>query len=249
MSNDSQQSIFRVESQTELLKELGSTNISVPGRKQGRKSESKEIYSIHRLLSTISNSNDLSFPLSLHKREKPDFLLSCSNYNIGIEITEATSQDYSEYLTLADKEDGNILIEPALFHYNSKTSLADKKELLKQDSLISDGWAGDGMEKEWSLYIKDSINKKSKKFIQSEFQKFNQNWLHIYDNTPTLCLDKELLTPYLYDIWQTHQGGCFNKIFIDTQWIDEEFSETQSVIIVISKEKLSHFQLLNLWQD
>jgi hypothetical protein len=110
----------------ELLLRLANIDISVPARSEGRTSEHTEQYSICRFLSTVSKTHHVSYPLTIKKRERPDFLLCCNIKNIGIEVTEATSQDYSEYLAVAERDPTVTFVEPANFPYGKPVSRCKK---------------------------------------------------------------------------------------------------------------------------
>ena len=231
----------------ELMKSLASIDISVPARTAGRTSEHTERYSVCRLLSTLSKSNHVSYPLSLKKRERPDYLLHCNGTDIGIEITEATSQDYCEYVAAAEKDSTVTFLEPGHFRHGSRVSRNMKNQLLKQTKLTSPGWAGDEVEKEWLNYVKDAILQKTAKAQKPEFEKFNENWLLVYDNTPTMFMHKELLTPYLEQLWSSVSVHQFNSIFVETSWLEKNSGTALPVIVALSQNSVNYFPLENLW--
>lgn len=233
----------------DLLNHLASIDISVPSRIEGRKSVHREMYSICRLLSSLAATEHLIHPLYLQKRERPDFLLNCNSHEIGIEVTEATSQDYSEFLTLAERDDADhLLIEPCHFSYGTTLTLEQKQSLLRQTKLTGDGWAGDGAEREWSFFIQAAIANKCKKSNRPDFQKFEQNWLLVYDNTPTLFLDEDLLFPYLEKLWPTNTPSCFDKIFIEAALTNENSPISETKIVALSYKSVEYFPLKNLWK-
>lgn len=237
-------------SKNTLQEALSAIDITVPSRVKGRTKDHKELYCICRLLATLSNSNLLSYPLSLTKPDRPDFLLNNNDLKIGIEVTESIPQHYAQYLDLAEKESSaGVLIEPAHFSENTQITKGEMQTLLKQDRLTSDGWVGDQPEKEWSLSIQKSINSKIKKLNDLGFSKFEKNWLLIYDNTPSLFLEKNLLTPYLAKLYTDSHQLNFDKIFIETAWSDDINEDIESIIIMITSEGFEYFPLMNLWNN
>lgn len=142
----------------DLLTRLSNIDISVPGRTQGRTTEYTEQYSICRLLSTLANTEYLSYSLSLTKRERPDFLLCCKGKNIGIEITEATLPDYSQYLTHAEsnpseaEKESDVLAVPS-FRHGTKLTKQQKNDFHSRNRL-DDGWVG------YSITVTNMITKR-----------------------------------------------------------------------------------------
>lgn len=219
-------------------------DISVPRRE--RKSEHRERYSICRLLSTLAKTKFLSYPLSLKKDERPDFLLICNEQKIGIEVTEATSEAYSAYKALVKRERPGHFIEPSHFSYGKNPTMGQQRSLLSQNKLTGVPWSGDGAEKDWSLFIKDSISKKIEKLNQAGFKKFDISWLLIYDNTPKAILDYELLSPYLKELWP--DDSSFDRIFVETSWPDENSGISDPKIIALSSKTIEYFSLENVWK-
>ncbi len=170
----------------ELISKLSTIDISVPARTEGRTTEHTERYCMCRLLSTLAESDYLTYPVRVIKREKPDFSISSSGRAIGIEVTEATSKDYSAYLALHEREaPDDHLIEPGLFYHGKITTLEEKRKYISKSCLSADGWVGDSIERDCLLYIKDAISAKCNKL--AEYDTFDENWLLIYENTPRVC--------------------------------------------------------------
>jgi hypothetical protein len=241
-------SFLKANKADDLLKALAAVDISVPGRTKGRTTEHTERYSICHLLSTLAETDYLSYPLCLTKRERPDFLLNCSEQTIGIEITEATSHDYSSYQALIEHKKPGHFIESAIFRHGRTLSNERKKELLNAEKLISCGWAGDGAEREWSLFIKDAIEKKTKKLQEGSFSKFNQNWLVIYDNSPTSFLNEEDLIPYIKTLFPIGSAFSFDFIFIESSWFKEDSSVSEAKIFVLSNSDQKYLSVNNVWK-
>lgn len=104
---------------------------------------------------------------------------------IGIEITEAISQQYAAYSALAEREFPEVFLEPAHFRWGARElSLDQMRELLRQDQLSGEPWAGDRPEREWALFIQSVVDAKLKKIAKSGFKVYARNSLAIYDNLP-----------------------------------------------------------------
>lgn len=224
----------------DLVSILRNIDISVPLRTEGRKSHHAERWTICRLLSTLAEYDALVFPLSLIDRERPDFLLQCSETRVGIEVTEAISEQYAAYVALAEREFPDALLEPAHFRWGAPNmSVEDMRNLLRQDQLTSSGWAGDRPEREWALYIESVIETKLSKLSKPGFDLFPENWLAIYDNLPLHNIDLEkaigFLLPKLSHIWA--KSPMFHSIYI----------EHGPVIIQFSPNETAHMVLNDLW--
>lgn len=117
----------------ELLQALRGIDISVPGRTDGRTTDHTEAWTICRLLSTLSASGDLKFPVSLQHRDRPDFCLTDAVGQVGIEVTEAIPKQYAAYSALAEREFPGALLEPSHFRWGAPVLSSDEmRALLKK---------------------------------------------------------------------------------------------------------------------
>lgn len=108
-----------------------------------------ETYSIVRLLGTISiDSGD--FPLQLEKSERPDFLLRLGERQIGIEHTEAISQNAAKEAAMRSKGGGEEIrfLRRASVDEPQKSSKVLAAEIA--ENAYGSSWGGDSVEKEWA---------------------------------------------------------------------------------------------------
>jgi hypothetical protein len=208
-----------VSSREELCAALQCVDIAVPERTKGRTTQHTETWTLCRLLSTLANARHLSYPLSISHRDRPDFLIEAAGVRIGVEVTEATSGEWAHAQAIAENEERIAWLEPQ--HFSGGVSRRPRKEilqLLRQDKLTSDGWAGDQMEREWVCFMQRSFDDKLVKLARPEFDKFDENWLCIYDNTPSggIHIDKAInfLQACLADAW--HCVPTFDVLFIES---------------------------------
>ncbi len=68
-------------------------DVWVPSRGQGRPKDRTEIWAAYRLLATFATTGLLQFPLRVERCDRPGFVISPSNSEIGIELAEAISTD------------------------------------------------------------------------------------------------------------------------------------------------------------
>jgi hypothetical protein len=220
---------------------LSEIDLSVPGRTDGRTTDHVETWTICRLLSTLAAAGVLTFPVSATHRDRPDLLIKDGSKTIGVEITEAISQQYARYCALAEREFPEVFLEPAHFRWDSpERTVEEMRTLLRQTQLTSEGWVGDHPEKEWALFMQSVVDNKLKKLARPDFAKFDQNWLSIYDNLPMphIYLSNAIgfLQPLLEDRWARIPG--FDTLFI----------EHGPVIARITATGSDHLLLNDLWQ-
>lgn len=225
----------------ELFAKLRELDISVPGRIDGRTTDHTETWTIARLIATLANDDRLTFPVSVHHRDRPDSIVNSGSTKIGLEITEAISPQYAAYCALAEREFPDVSIEPAHFRWNAPRMSAEQmRTLLRQTQLTSDGWAGDRPEKEWALFMQSIVDTKLMKLARADFAKFDWNWLAVYDNLPlpTIDLAKGIafLRSLLQDRWV--QTPSFNALFV----------EHGPVIARITPTDTDHLILNDLWE-
>jgi len=225
----------------DLFAALRCVDISVPARIDGRTTDHTETWTIARLLSTLAKADRLAFPLSVIHRDRPDSLVESGDAKIGVEITEAISQQYASYCALAEREFPDVFLEPAHFRWGAPSMTVEQmRTLLRQSQLSSAGWAGDRPEQEWALFIQGVVDTKLAKLGRADYAKFDQNWLAVYDNLPlpNIHLAKAItfLRPLLQDRW--YQTPSFDVLFI----------EHGPVVARITAEDSEHLILNDLWE-
>lgn len=221
---------------------LTAYDISVPPRTGGRKTPHTEIWTFCRLASTLAKCAELEFPLSVCHQDRPDFLVRSDKIEIGVEVTEAISEQFAAYCSLAQREFSSTFLDPAHFRWDAPKCTADEmRELLRQSQLSSDGWAGDRPEKEWALFLQSAFDAKLFKLARPEFKKFDQNWLSVYDNLSfsNIDLGKAItyLRPLLQDRWDRTPG--FHALFV----------EHGPIIVRITATDSYQLKLNDLWSE
>ncbi|MFN3461924.1 MAG: hypothetical protein ACK4ZN_13010 [Oceanibaculum sp.] len=222
---------------SDLFDALRKMDSPVLPRTKGRETKYTEKWVIRRLFATLASEGEVFYPLSITLRDKPDCLADMAGTKIGIEITEAITKQRAWFEALAENEcpELNIL---EVGHFGSdapKRSRDQMRDLLRQSQLTSDGFAGDRPEQEWATFIASIMDAKLKKLAADGFEKFDQNWLAIYDNLPLphINLDKAIgmLRSIIGDYWNAFP--CFDKIFI----------EHNNVLIRLSADSSDQFAL------
>jgi hypothetical protein len=232
--------ILSAANSAELQSVLQSVDISVPLRTEGRTTEHTETWAICRLLSTLVESNLVTYPASVRHRDRPDFLLQFGEMQVGVEVTEAISQQYAAYSALAEREFPDVFLEPGHFRWGApKLTTDEMRSLLRQDQLSSSPWVGDRAEREWALYIQSVVESKLAKLAKPGFSHFSENWLAIYDNLPLCHIDLEkalsFLQPALAAFWS--RSPTFAAVYV----------EHGPVIVRLSRSEMRHLLLCDLW--
>ncbi|MBI5874321.1 MAG: hypothetical protein HZB81_00465 [Deltaproteobacteria bacterium] len=201
--------------ESELLKAIREIDVQVPLRSEGRTKEHTERYAIAHLLSALLKENSITYPVTLVHRDKPDFLLSMSRTNIGIEHTEAVPQNEAHKSFLREKgRCPDVYFTP---HHKPDESIKKANQLIKEINAneAGAGWVGDSVKRKWADAINHFALEKKNKIAKDGFVRYDENWLLIYDGWPLPAMDIEkaagILLPTLLN-----DGAfeAFNRIFV-----------------------------------
>lgn len=223
----------------ELAASLKQIDTTVPRRIDGRNRPTRttEVWTVCHLLIALAESKLLTYPVSVRHRERPDFQLHDGNVTIGVEVTEATTEQFAAYCSAVEKA-GSGFLEASHFRVGApELSPEQFDNLLQETDLTSDGWSGDSPEHEWAQGIQSSVEKKLRTINHPEFQKFEKNWLAIYDNLPLPSIDVgkavSYLRPRLNATWLC--SPCFDVVFV----------ETGSIIVRLTAASAEQLPLVN----
>ncbi len=204
---------------SQLHDQLRKFDISVRSRSEGRKTEHTEQWCICRLLATMSEHQELHYPVCMHHRDpdRPDFEIKSGENVIGIEVTEAVPQNLTSTDALAEQEGIDGVLDL------SKYNLGDDKKPAKElrNILANDergpGWGDNGPEKGWARDIWLKCKEKTSKLRDPGFTMFPENWLLIRDELPYIVRKPEVARPLLSDHLKPYwnETGVFNAIVVD----------------------------------
>lgn len=177
---------------------LRAANVTVPGRASGRQKDQVEIYSLIRVLGSRPYAL-ADFPLKLIKRERPDFLLTLNGAEVGIEHTEAISQNAAKeaYLRDAGEAPESYFVRPASLTEPPKGSRELKAEMAADK--MPPGWVGDSVERDWVQAMTVFAVKKYRLLQQGTYPRFERTWLVIFDNWTALNSNLMKALPVLRD--------------------------------------------------
>ncbi|MDP3552639.1 hypothetical protein [Methylocystis sp.] len=165
-----------------LVETLRAIDITVPRSSDGRKTWHRERWTICRLLATLAEGSRLSYPLSLVKGERPDFVLDMTIRKVGVEVSEAIPQGYQKYVHKAEKLGRKVFHIPNSVAFGKPIRQSEIQRMLDEKS--SNAWVGDESERAWAEFLIGLIDHKLKKLSSKEFSVYESNWLSIYDNMP-----------------------------------------------------------------
>lgn len=193
----------------------------VPRRSEGRDTDHCEIYSIVGMLNTLP-PHELSYPIQVVHRDRPDFLLKTATHQIGIEVTEAVSENTASMDKLRESEPdlADLKDDGTQFYFPRKAVLGEKKiyaPVLRDMIRAKDpgsGWIGNGA-KEWAEVMAHVVMSKVEKANKSGFESFTQNWLLIYDNWDEPARRRDLADEcLLHMLRETSTFQMFDRVFV-----------------------------------
>jgi hypothetical protein len=202
-------------SKLELSEFLTKQGITVLPRGEGRTTDQCELWQLNKLLLVLNSHNRLLFPLSVEKRESPDFHIKQASTSYGIEATEIINPDYARTVTLPEAKHQESVIDPSLFKSgDTGKDLEHLRKLASKKQLTGPGWAGNSVEIEFAVSVRDAVNKKHRKLIKG-FTRFDQDILLIYHNHTSPCIDYDLsiteTARLLKDYWRLNG---FTKVYV-----------------------------------
>jgi len=218
---------YNFENKLKFYEQIKQIDIAVPLRSRGRKKDEVERYSIVSFLLNILEKNLISFPMKIVHRNKPDFLIETQTCKIGIEVSEVIPEQLARAEAILEKQFPNGMLELEFFRLDApnRNNSAINEILYKTNKgneneakLIGSGLAGHIVEENWVRGIIGSIYSKTKKMNKVGFDKFQNNWLVLYDNQASISLNYAYsgvkLEPYLIEYKKSNSGVKFGNAFI-----------------------------------
>ena len=205
--------LWRAETEAELADLISDVNVTVPLRSEGRTKDHTERYCMARLLASLPISR-LQFPLQLDHQDRPDFVLSMRETRIGIEHTEVIPENVAHAAFLRDKGHGpEVYFMPHATIGEPKKTGAELIAEIEADEM-GDGWCGDSFERNWAVAMLHFIQKKEAKALADGFERYEKNWLLLYDSWPGPNLNFKKAVSYLERLLAARKVHTFDSIFI-----------------------------------
>ena len=195
----------------------------VPGRGKGRTADHTELFSLALLLGNPVLESDLSFPLEVIHRDRPDFLIRMPDREIGIEHVEAVSQNEAMIASLREQGYGPEC------HFIRRSvpgePLLTREQAIREIEADKPGppWCGDSPEREWAEAIAYFVKQKLERMRKPSFQTFDENWLLVYDNWRVPAPDpNESLAAFLGHPDAASLHGAVDRLYVvDDQYLWE----------------------------
>lgn len=212
-------------SPTDLFQQLNTIDISVPPRTKSRTKKQREKWSILRLLATYAETELLGYPLKIQHEDRPDIVLSTPNFCVGIEITGAVPENWARADALAQHKGYDNLQRMERFQPGEPRRSSDEINQLALGQSRGSIWVGDSVEREWAEVMIYFSLKKKQDYTNSDFRKFQKNWLVIYDNWPLPAVEEDKAASLFHQRLVDLRGSLpFDKIFVECPKIFWEFT-------------------------
>lgn len=202
-------------------------SIAVPKRAHGRSKEHLERYSVMHLISALMIADRVVYPVRLVHRDRPDFMLSMGFRHIGIEHTEAISQNEAHKAVLRQRGFG-----PSTWYISRVSPDEPRKRYKKLIQEIEandpgDGWEDNSPEIEWADVMLYFLGDKLNAMKKDGFQRFDEDWLIIYDNWNLPALRVHEAAQFFFEaVQQMGSSQEFHHIFIMSNQLFCEVSAT-----------------------
>jgi hypothetical protein len=165
----------------ELLTQLAAIDITVPLRTEGRTTSHCERYLAARLLSTLADTDEISFPLEIVHQEKPDFALTIGAKTVGMECTEAVSSEWAQIDAIRERDFPESMIMLPMFKPGSKTFSIEERVAIAKGRKDGPPWVGKMAERQWAEALAYFIGEKTKKLRAGNYSTFSEAWLVVQD--------------------------------------------------------------------
>lgn len=223
---------YRIESWDKLVDVIDMSHL------KPSQTDYKEYVEIKRLLNFDLG---LKLPLSLRKRERPDFELSeiGRSREIGIEHTWAAHEGWEEseqYLLDTKNPAFESMSRNWLEGEQARGKKLGRRIAAQQGS--STIWGAREQADAKAREVKRAIKKKYEALSKDGFEKYSENWLFISDRLPFLFLDLKCFRESLvFDELLSEPG--YSRVLFLTQVRDRKLNLNSDLLFDLSKKGLS----------
>ena len=205
---------FDAASPDELCEKLRQRDVRVPGRTRGRTTGHSEIWVTCRFLATIAASDLLRYPMRVEPGDRPDLVLSLPSGRMGIEISEAISEDQARVDALSELEDATEFRPVPCYRPGEPRRSLDEIKALALGRKRVLPRMGDSVERDWVDAMLHVAERKAGRFTRPGFATHDENWLLLYDNWEPE-VDEPVATPRLHrQLFTRDWTNPFDKVFI-----------------------------------
>jgi len=203
--------IFSADDSSSLREALRSCLPAV-GARIRRDQGAAETWVLLRAIDALDLAARLSFPVTLSKRERPDFELAMPGSITGVEVSECIPQTYARVQAIAeDMQHAGPLWRDAFEGLPTAVS-RDELERRITSPPKTYGYNGDSMEALAAGDLSNSIDLKLMARAKPGFTIYRENWLLLYSNTGRPGLDFAQVLERLRS--SSHWIGSFSQLLI-----------------------------------
>lgn len=172
-----------------------------------------EAFAARHFLNAVGISTE-----SLKQRDKPDFVFQDGGQTIGLEVCDATPEEYQRVTkVLHNRQWEGWRFTGNLQYREEKRSTSEViTETMKPNIQWQDN---DDIHDRWRMGIKHRLLEKERAFTNGGFTRFDQNWLLIYDLNVALL--SHVIDIPLIEVNLRMLGSSFAPAdYFDKVWID-----------------------------
>ena len=226
-----------------LVSGLRSIYVQVPSQPRHQKSADLELDALIALAISIPWAAS-DFPLEIWRRERPDFLIRAGGREIGVEHTEAVSQNIAHELALRAEGHGPdsyvAVRRPSRFN---EPTLSRKEILESIHHPRQFPSMGHEIERCWVQAMVGFAGRKTASAKKDGYQAYAENWLLIYDRWRPSCGDYDIALPQLtHALGEGNTWDTFSAVYIVGKRAVVEVTSSEAVLIHDKAELLGGIQ-------
>ena len=190
------------------------------------------------MLSTLSASSHLAYPLTVEFRDGPDVALHMSTGSVGVECTDAIAEDWANILDLRAREYPRAMVFLPRLQPGGQSLLPEDVRAYASGAKAGPPWEGDSVEWDWAKAISYFADKKLEKLRAGAYSDFPENWLLVHDEWamhPVTAKEQALAVALLAaNSKPLFSGQCFSRIMIEgSAWLTCLTAEASKVTPVV----------------
>ena len=208
----------------DLLAQLAATDITVPLRTEGRTTEHCEQYTTARVLATIAESSVIEYPLRLEHRDKPDFRLHLPGKSVGIECTEAVSDEWAHIDAIRERDFPESMVMLPMLKPGERKFTPVERVAIASGRKSGPPWVGKMAARQWAEAIAHFVERKTAKLRSGSYDATAENWLLIQDEwrVPVYRLEdrREAAKLCIEKIASLLESPAFTRIYVtNSNWL------------------------------
>lgn len=144
---------------------------------------------------------------------------------VGIEITEAVPENWAWVTAIEFQNNYSNQLYMQRFQPGETKLPSDEVERIARGDSRGSIWDGDSVEREWAEAMVYFSQEKAKKYANPDFEKFQRNWLVIYDNWPLPALEEDKAAILFHQLLGNLKEPLpFDRVFVECSKTFLEFT-------------------------